>query len=302
MTSRKTHSRRHGSHAKSSLSAQVHQNGSFSQQQYAFQPSDYESDSQYLSEQLAPTAMPPVTARTVDEVNLLTLRRYNPAIRTILSKASYAVVYVFSPSTSSWEKNGVEGTLFVCQLEPGPIGEDRYNVIILNRRGLENFEAQLLDEGDVEITDEYVILNVKDEGSSTDQTQKVYGLWIFCEPPPSSTSEARIENATKMKECATYAEHSRHEALAAISQHHLHGSDGTADDPTMARQPQQGLQQNFKQPGPPDQAGAEYLHNQGYSANGLRNHSAQAVAGQQEPYNMTQQSDILGNLFRKAGL
>ncbi|OJD21742.1 hypothetical protein ACJ73_06917 [Blastomyces percursus] len=194
------------------------------------QPSDYESDIQnnYISDtQVAanspssmatdPSQLKPPT-RTNEELNLAVLQRHDPDIRSILSLAPYAVVYNFSATTQLWEKSGIEGTMFVCQLTQGELGEERYSVLVLNRRGMENFEAMLADGEDVEITEEYVILKVESTGAepsattikSADGCQSViYGLWIFSEPPPSSTAETRTLNAQIIKECAVHSGESR---------------------------------------------------------------------------------------------
>ncbi|KAL2370352.1 hypothetical protein RJ035_002632 [Blastomyces gilchristii] len=194
------------------------------------QPSDYESDIQnnYISDtRIAangsssmatdPSQLKPPT-RTNEELNLAVLQRHNPDIRSILSLAPYAVVYNFSATTQLWEKSGIEGTMFVCQLTQGELGEERYSVLVLNRRGMQNFEAMLADGEDVEITEEYVILKVASTGTepsattikSADGRQSViYGLWIFSEPPPSSTAETRTLNAQIIKECAVHGGESR---------------------------------------------------------------------------------------------
>ncbi|KAI9677207.1 MAG: hypothetical protein M1829_002781 [Trizodia sp. TS-e1964] len=175
------------------------------------------------------------TSRSNAELNLCVLQRYNSLITAILSIAPYAVVYLFSPSSSQWEKTGVEGTLFVCKI--AEISEDqgeRYEVIILNRRGLENFQVQLHNGGDVEITDDYLILRVNNhyEGQMQpntlqDENQKIYGLWIFSEPPPSSTANTRALNAQIISECASAAESSRKKAALrrAAMAASLHGGN-----------------------------------------------------------------------------
>ncbi|OJD18763.1 hypothetical protein AJ78_01234 [Emergomyces pasteurianus Ep9510] len=217
------------------------------------QPSDYESDIQnnYTSDtQTAangsssmatdPSQLKPPT-RTNEELNLAVLQRHNPTIQSILSLAPYAVVYTFSATTQLWEKSGIEGTMFVCQLTQGELGEERYSVLVLNRRGMQNFEAKLADGDDVEITEEYVILKVVSTGAepgsttikSADGRQSViYGLWIFSEPAPSSTAETRALNAQVIKECAVHGGESRKFALeraaAERSQNdpQVHGDEG----------------------------------------------------------------------------
>ena len=153
--------------------------------------SDYESDANYLSD------VPPPAERTDDELNLAVLQRHNRAITSIEYIAPYAVVYIFSPESQQWEKSGIEGTAFVCSLLPSLELSFRYSVMVLNRRGLENFDIELLSAEDVEITDEYIILQSEKHG-----VLKVYGLWVFSEPPPSSTSHHRAAIAKMIQECA----------------------------------------------------------------------------------------------------
>lgn len=102
----------------------------------------------------------------------------------------------------------------MCQLSPTESGADRFSVIVLNRRGLSNFQVDLLNEEDVQLTDEYVILRVYDEEAGI---QRIYGLWIFSEPPPSSTANTRAMTAQIIRECAVQAELTR---KIAEEQHH----------------------------------------------------------------------------------
>lgn len=93
----------------------------------------------------------------------------------------------------------MEGSLFVCELLPSPIGADRFSVVMLNRRGLENFCMDITSPDDIEFSDEYIIM----------QSDQVYGLWIFSDPPPSSTSNTRAETQAKITELAMRAHRSR---------------------------------------------------------------------------------------------
>ena len=115
--------------------------------------------------------------------------------------APYAVVYHFSADSQQWEKSGIEGTAFVCGLQPTPESLERFEVTVLNRRGLQNFRLELLGTADVEVTEEYIILNETENG-----VPKVYGIWIFSEPPPSSTSHHRVAMAHKVQECTQKVE------------------------------------------------------------------------------------------------
>lgn len=177
--------------------------------------SDYDTDYHALAEAVSN----PPPARSNEELNLKVIRRYNPDITAIISIAMYAVVYTFSPESQTWEKSGVEGTLFICALAPSPAapGAERYGVIVLNRRGLENFLTELRSPECVEITDDYVILQL-DETDPATGAPKIVGLWIYSEPAPSSTAEARQVNAQIIRECATRADRT---AQAAIQQQPL---------------------------------------------------------------------------------
>lgn len=181
--------------------------------------SDYDTDvnppETILEQSNGVTAIPPTSVRTNEELNLIVLQRQDPRVIQILSIAPFAVVYAFSSDTQSWEKTGVEGSLFICQLQSlevrGQIIE-QYSVVILNRKGLENYTANLTSTSNVEITEQFVILQVTDQ-SSGDNT--VNGLWIFSEPEPSSTAKTREINAQIIVECAARAEKSR-EILEAM--------------------------------------------------------------------------------------
>ena len=166
------------------------------QQQVALQPSDYESDLNNISD-----AIPPPPSRTDHELNISVLKRHDNSVVSLEYVTPYAVVYVFSPTTQQWEKSGIEGTAFVCGLTPNDESVYRYAVIVLNRRGLENFSIELRSTNDVEITEEYVILQ-----SERDGVPQVHGLWVFCEPPPASTSQQREATARKIQECAARGE------------------------------------------------------------------------------------------------
>lgn len=175
--------------------------------------SDYDTDTANLTDYHQPAAPPPT--RTNAELNLAVLKRHDYEIEQIVSVAPFAVVYLFSTETQQWEKCGIEGTLFVCQLHT--TSYERYNVIILNRKGLDNFTTELLSGDDVDITDPFVILQVTAE----DGTPQIYGLWIFSEPPPSSTATTREVNALIIQECANRAQKSR--------ETHGYGMDGVVE-------------------------------------------------------------------------
>ncbi|RVX71468.1 hypothetical protein B0A52_05040 [Exophiala mesophila] len=269
--------------------------------------SDYESDFQgYQSEH--PPKPPPI--RSNEELNLSVLKRHNSSITGILSIAPYAVVYEFSPVPEpQWTKTGVEGSLFICELSPGPYGEDRYSIIILNRRGLDNFEAELREGEDagVEITGEYVILSFKQS-----HQQKIYGVYIFHDGPGTSTEHAQDLNGELMKKLADHAGASRQAAeaaaLAAQAQHtngHVREAEASiinqsANAPNAAGQ-QISLQQLFGQQRADDSSWSVRVHNMQQAPPAPLG----AVSGQYPGPPLTSASqppDVLGDLFRRAGL
>ncbi|KAL9116844.1 MAG: hypothetical protein Q9187_006625, partial [Circinaria calcarea] len=185
------------------------------QSQSVPQASDYESDLNYLSD-----VPPPPSDRTDEELNLSVLKRHDHAVISLEYVAPYAVVYVFSPTSQQWEKSGIEGTAFICGLSPTEERDPRYSVVVLNRRGLENLNVELLSSNDVEVTEEYIILQ-----SAKDGVPRVYGLWVFSEPPPSSTSHQRAAMAHKIQECTARVEM----GTRLAEEQHANGDDNGDD-------------------------------------------------------------------------
>ncbi|KAL3469261.1 hypothetical protein BJX99DRAFT_80258 [Aspergillus californicus] len=292
------------------------------------QPSDYDSDFQaYFTDahqmpdqqdQSHNTA----PLRSNEDLNLSVLRRRNPAVISIQSIAPFSVVYTFSPSARQWEKTGVEGTLFVCQLVPGSLGEERYTAFVLNRRGLNNFDLPLTDVENVEITEEFIILKSDSDATATNSTGarsadtagangdiRIYGLWVFSEPAPSSTAETRNINAQVIRECASIAGQSlklARERLEVAHQNGLHVATTaavTTADPIdeMQSSVPMGRQISLR-----DLFGQERAQDDAWS---VKAHSSVPVQGPQAQMFQAppagpnlQQQDALMDLFRRSGL
>lgn len=112
------------------------------------------------------------SARTA--FNLKVLRRHDPSIVSIISTASFVVLYLFNSSSSEWTKTGVEGPLFLFRRRLPP-----YNgFFLMNRNGVENFSADVTGEDDLEITPEFIIYRPRD-GSGSGEEGEVYGIWVF---------------------------------------------------------------------------------------------------------------------------
>ncbi|KAL8804571.1 MAG: hypothetical protein Q9182_002486 [Xanthomendoza sp. 2 TL-2023] len=166
------------------------------------QPSDqYDSDIP-----LPPPSETLPPQRTNAELNLSVLQRHLPSTTSIVSIAPYAVVYFFTstpPNGAAWEKSGIEGTLFVCRQKPesgNGGGGERYSVVVLNRKGLNDFICPL--SGDIDFEAGYIILrSTIDE----DGEESIWGLWIFEEDEGSSTAGMREVNARIIQDCAAKA-------------------------------------------------------------------------------------------------
>lgn len=157
-------------------------------------PSDYETDA---PANVGVAFLPP---RSNEELNLSVIRRHYPEVLALHYVVSYAALYVYALDPPGWERTGTEGSLFVCQLVSSPQGVERFSVIMLNRKGLENFTMEIKSPDDIEFG-EFIMLQ-----SAQNQ---VYGLWIMNDPPPSSTANARVELQDRLQELAERAQKSR---------------------------------------------------------------------------------------------
>jgi Dcp1-like decapping family len=135
---------------------------------------------------------PHLPGRSNTDLNLSVLRRYLPDIRSILSIAANAVVYLFSETTQNWDKTGMEGTMFVCEQDPivTATGQTlpQICVFVLNRRGLDNLVVDLMRVSDCEMAQELIIFRLEeDEGSESNGSEdgpaekKVLGIWIHAD-------------------------------------------------------------------------------------------------------------------------
>jgi hypothetical protein len=157
----------------------------------------------------------------------------------------------------------------------------------------------------VEITGEYVILSFK-EGNE----QKIYGVYIFHDEAGTSTANAQQLNGELMKSLADHAGASRQAAEAAASAkitRHMNGHMQEAED-TIATQ----LADTTSAPG--QQISLHQLFGQQRSSDAafsIRHHdygTSQPQPGYQPTPTVPQyqggfeKQDVLGDLFRRAGL
>ncbi|KAJ5919700.1 Decapping enzyme Dcp1 [Penicillium verhagenii] len=243
-----------------------------------------------------PQRPPPL--RSNDDLNLRVLRRYNPAIAKIISLANYAVVYTFDSTTASWEKINIEGTLFICRMTVGELGEERYCIVILNRRSLINFQCLLITPGNVELTDEYVIL--KDDSAKNGENKagaNDYNIILEC-----ATRAARSMQGVKARIQAKGQDELHVAAAAAETQgaptDNMQG--GVSMGRTMSLKDMFGQQRaqddewsvraHHEPPQPQSTLPAHHVHQSGAHQSGQTSNPNQVP------------NDVLGDLFRRAGL
>lgn len=182
-------------------------------------------------------------------LNLKVLQRHEPLTESIVFIAPFAVVYTYSQSSESWDKCGIEGTLFITKLQQphqhphphqagssgggGGGGGERYSVLILNRLGLNNFSYELTSPENVELSDEeFIVLNDLDQQGKV----MVHGIWVFSDPssPERKTAEITVQI---MVECAGISEEARKQAAAAalVGNNGLNGGGGGGGDQSLDR-------------------------------------------------------------------
>ncbi|ROV87963.1 hypothetical protein VMCG_10665 [Cytospora schulzeri] len=143
--------------------------------------SDYESDAIYLEPSAStlplPLALQPEKpdSRTINDMNLAVLRRYDPTIQGYSAMSHNATLYKMN-NDRQWEESGVKGPLFVCiQTADLSAGEPISHacIFVLNRQALENAFIDLTTVKHCELQDQLLIV-VTDDG-------KVLGLHLDAE-------------------------------------------------------------------------------------------------------------------------
>ncbi|KAK8096481.1 uncharacterized protein PG998_004697 [Apiospora kogelbergensis] len=163
--------------------------------------SDYESDTASYMASHPPPSTAALAHRTNTDLNLSVLQRYLPSIAQIKSQAANAVVYTFSPELNSWDKSGIEGTMFVCaqSVDATPRSsaqgfqhgaQAKGCIFVLNRRGLNNMVLDLSDVEAIEASEELLIFKL--HGETDDGVPRVVGLWIHADEESTRSTNTRI--------------------------------------------------------------------------------------------------------------
>lgn len=133
--------------------------------------SDYESDANYIIPSTSASASASASAfalalqpekqdsRTINDMNLAVLRRYEPTIQGYSAMSHNATLYKMN-NDKQWEESGVKGPLFVCiqtpDLSTGHI-TPRACIFVLNRQALENATIDLTTVVHCELQDQLLI-------------------------------------------------------------------------------------------------------------------------------------------------
>ncbi|RKP00124.1 hypothetical protein CXG81DRAFT_8091, partial [Caulochytrium protostelioides] len=86
--------------------------------------------------------------------NLTVLQRQDPALVHIITTSPQASLYAFCTATHAWEKQDVEGTLFLY-LRQDP--QNPFGMAILNRLTLKPFRETLADITNIVTEQDYLI-------------------------------------------------------------------------------------------------------------------------------------------------
>ncbi len=247
-------------------------------QQSQPQPSDYEADPPNMD-------IPLPAPRSTEQLNLAVIRRHYPEVTMIHDVAPYAVLYAFYLDTQGWEKVGVEGSLFICELVPSPIGAERFAVFMLNRLGLENFTMEITSPDDIDFG-EFIMM----------QSDQIYGLWIFSDPPPSSTANKPAEVKAKLEEVAARAKASREARERELGAENGAAMDSEQVETSVSMGRQVSMRGVFGQQREQEATWADYNHPNMRSQAQPAAHPGFAPTPSPQPA----QPDILSQLFMKA--
>lgn len=103
------------------------------------------------------------------QANLRSLQRIDPKIMDLGTTVSHVVLYEFSVAKKTWEKNNIEGSLFVVKRQDSPI----FKLIVLNRSSNENLEVPITATFQMQKADVYLIFR---DASNTNEA--VRGIWF----------------------------------------------------------------------------------------------------------------------------
>lgn len=127
---------------------------------------------------------------------LVALRKVKEDIEKIAAESTNIAVYQFDTSNTKWNRLGVEGGAFITLATSEP----KWNLIVLNRAGPDNFVLDLSSMIKVKLQPPYLMLRCATAGAPC-----IYGLWFH------DTAE-RDSFVVEMETCMALAKQSKHAA------------------------------------------------------------------------------------------
>ena len=119
-----------------------------------------------------------IDAETRRKANLRVLQRLDSNIVDLAITATHVVLYEYSTITAQWEKNNVEGSLFVTKRSDAP----RFKLIILNRSSTENLEVPITATFQMQVKEPYMIFRdgtaAVGGGDSSGANETIRGIWF----------------------------------------------------------------------------------------------------------------------------
>ena len=103
------------------------------------------------------------------QANLRLLQRSDPSITSILGSATHVVLYDFSAVSKTWEKQNIEGSMFLCNCSNGS-----FQLTILNRNSPQNHVISLTPDFQLQNQDPYLIFRQAAAAGAT----LIRGIWF----------------------------------------------------------------------------------------------------------------------------
>lgn len=105
--------------------------------------------------------------------NLRVLQRADSNIVDIIASATHVVLYKFDAGSQAWEKQNVEGSLFVAKRSSFP----HFKIIVMNRNSKENLEVPLAATFQMQVREPYLMFRME-KGNSKESSQEIRGIWF----------------------------------------------------------------------------------------------------------------------------
>eukprot|EP00741_Cyanophora_paradoxa_P015637 tig00020903_g15094.t1 len=110
---------------------------------------------------------PHANAMAAADLNLPVLQRLDPSIDRILSKAGHVVIYFFSDSAKQWQRQDVEGPIFVVQRTSEPA----HRLVVMNRLSTTNFTEDISTGFETQESSDFLLYK--------NRSGQIHGIWFY---------------------------------------------------------------------------------------------------------------------------